>query len=138
MADHQPRFGAQDGEVIGDGLGVRRPDPDVDEGDAAAVLGNEVISGHLVPAPRRVAHRGARVPRAAPDHRPARARQPFVSVALFELGGGEAHELVDIAVVVGEQDVRLEVLRRRTRVVPQPGERKIRAQCVEERERQVG
>ena len=40
MADHQPHFRAQHRDVIAHGLGVRRPDADIDEGDAGAALGH--------------------------------------------------------------------------------------------------
>ena len=54
MSDHQPAMRAQHREVIGDGLGVRRPDADVDEGDAVfAIGGAQVIGRHLEPVPGR-------------------------------------------------------------------------------------
>jgi hypothetical protein len=37
VADHEPGVRAQDRDVVGRGLGVRRADPDVDERDALAV-----------------------------------------------------------------------------------------------------
>src|SRR3546814_7237314 len=43
MADHQPRFGPQHGEMVADRLGVRRADADVDQADAAAARRDQVI-----------------------------------------------------------------------------------------------
>jgi hypothetical protein len=39
MADHQPGMRAQHRDMVGRGLGVRRADADIDQGDAAAAVG---------------------------------------------------------------------------------------------------
>ncbi len=47
MADHQPGMGAQDGDMVGGGLGVGRADTDVDQRDAVAIGAFQVIGRHL-------------------------------------------------------------------------------------------
>ena len=51
MADHQPHFGPKHRDMVAHRLRIGRPDPDIDQGDPAAALGHQMISGHLVPAP---------------------------------------------------------------------------------------
>ena len=135
MADHQPGVRPGHGQVVADGLGVRRADADVDQADAAPAGGRQVIGRHLVLAPGRVHHRLLGIGGVAGDHHPAGAAQRVVgAVRVHQLGGGPAHELVDVAMVVGEQDERLDVLHRRAGVVPQPRQREVGAQPVEVRQ----
>jgi hypothetical protein len=47
MADHQPGMRAQHGDMVGRGLGVRRPDADVDQRDPLPVGALQVIGRHL-------------------------------------------------------------------------------------------
>ena len=54
MADHQPGFGADNGQVVADRLGVGRADTDVDKGDAAAIRRDQMIGRHLMLAPGAV------------------------------------------------------------------------------------
>ena len=104
MPDHDHRVGPQDRDVVGGGLGVRRPHPDVDQRDAVAVLGGVVVGGHLdvVVGPHRV------------------------GVAL--------EERLDVHRVVGEQHVALEGLGGRPGVVAQPVDREPHALGGEEEE----
>ena len=92
VADHEDGVGAQDGQVIGDGLGVRRADPDVDESEARG-------AGQLV-MPRR--------------HLDGAARADGAGVA-----GAEG---LGVHLVVREEDVPLEPLRRGAGVVLEPVE----------------
>jgi hypothetical protein len=51
VADHQPGLGPEHRKVVGDRLGVRRADADVDQRDAHVVGRHQVVGGHLVPPP---------------------------------------------------------------------------------------
>ena len=58
-------------------------------------------------------------------------------MTVADLRAGPAHEFVDIAVVVREEDMMLDMLGRRTGIVAQPGQREIRAQSIEQRQRRT-
>ena len=87
VADHEDGVGAEDGDVVGDRLGVRRADADVDEGQACG-------AGELV-VPRR--------------HLDAASGADGARVA--------GAERLGVHLVVREEDVPLEALRRRAGVV---------------------
>ena len=53
MADHEPAMRAQHRQMIGDVLGVRRADADIDERDPVPVPAHEVIGRHLEAVPGR-------------------------------------------------------------------------------------
>ena len=119
VADHQPDVGAQHGDMVGDGLGVRRADADVDHRDAGVARADEVEGRHLRRAPDRCA--GAPVPG---DDGVAGLDEGGVA------GGGvgdglerELDELVHVELVVGEQHVVLEVRGARRGVVGEPQQR---------------
>ena len=135
VADHQPRLGPQHREVIADRLGVRRPDADIHQRDPAAIGRDEVIGGHLVTPPRGVRHPGAGIFGPLGQVQPACAGKCGVFAAA-QLQACPVHEFIDIAVVVGEQDVALEVFCRGAGVVHQPRQAEIGAQAIEQRERQ--
>ena len=138
VTDHQPDVRTGDGQVVGDGLGVGRPDADVDQGHALMARRGQVIGRHLVLLPGRVADRRLGVGRVARDDHAAGAGQGFVGAARrLELFDGPAHELVDIAVVVGEQDIGLNVVDRRAGVVLQPRQREVGPEAVEVRQGEV-
>ncbi|MNQ91350.1 hypothetical protein D3C85_1067250 [compost metagenome] len=132
VADHHPGVRTGDGQVVADGLGVRRPDPDVDQGDALTVRPRQMIGGHLMAAPGGV-HDGAfRIGGLAVDDHAAGARQGLIDAGrIGQLGAGPAHELIDVAMIVGEQDIGLHVLDRGAGVVAQAGQREVGAQAVE-------
>jgi len=44
VADHQPCFWPEDGEVVADGFRVGRAHADVDQGDAQPILGDQVVA----------------------------------------------------------------------------------------------
>ena len=73
VADHHPGVRAGDGQVVADGLGVRRPDPDVDQGDALRARRRQVIGRHLVLLPGRVHDGRLRIGRVARDDHAAGA-----------------------------------------------------------------
>ena len=109
MADHQPAMGPQDRDVVGDGLGVRRSDADVDETDPAPVGAHAMIGGHLEPVPGdggcarfRLRRRDRRV-----DDDVARQDDFLDAGSCVQLLQAPVHELVDVAVIVGEQHPRL-------------------------------
>ncbi len=53
----------------------------------------------------------------------------------MQFRAGPGHELIDIAMIVGEEDVSLNMLGWRPRIMFQSGQREIGAQPVEQRER---
>ena len=134
VADHQPGFGPQHGEVVGDGLGVRGPDADVDQGDPHAVGREQVVGRHLVAPPGRIAQLRVGIFRRAVEKEPAGAGQRGVD-PLADLPAGPVDELVDVAVIVREQDVALEVLGRGAGVMGEAREREIGPEAVEQRQR---
>ena len=130
MADHQPRLGPQHREVVADRLGVRRADADVDQRDAGAVRrpsGDRRASGAAATRCREIDLRRRRrrawiTTPPAPDSA-GEAADPSPSC-----DAAPADELVDVAVVVGEQHVALHMLGRRAGVVAQPREAEVGAQ----------
>ena len=124
-------------EVVGDGLRVRGTDADVDDGHAALVIAaRQVVGRHLKLMPggdgepgrrfRRIAH--------APGHRPSWADQAVIGAGgIGQLGQSPGHELVEIALVVGEQNPGLHVPPVRARVMHQTAQRVIHAHRVEQR-----
>jgi hypothetical protein len=82
MADHEPGFGPQHGKVVAHRFGVGRADADVDERDAAAVLGDEVVGGHLELAPGAGLDLRQRIGRVGLDEDAARRRQRFILAVL--------------------------------------------------------
>ncbi len=106
MADHQPDMRTQHRQMVGDGLGVGRAHPDIDQGDAVAMRLGQVIGRHL-----RQLGQGGAVGRLA-LHRGAPARLDKTrGAACFHFPGAVIGELVDIALVVGEQHEALEQFR---------------------------
>jgi hypothetical protein len=65
----------------------------------------------------------------------ARARQgDIAAVRGLQLRAGPPHEFVDIAMIVGEQDVALHMFGGRAGIMPEPGQREIGAGSVEQGE----
>ena len=123
--------------MVGDVLGVRRADADVDQRHALAVARDEVIGGHLEPVPWA---RGDGFLRsfgnvAAPDLGAARQHHALVGTALGEPCQAPAHELVDVAVIVGEQNPLLHVAPVAARIVHEPAQRVVDAHRIEQGER---
>ena len=134
MADHQPRFGAEYRKVIGNRLGVGRADADIDQTDSLTARCYQVIGRHLVPPPGAVGDQLGRVRARSLGIQPARARQCGIA-PLTDLTRCPANEFIDIAMVVGEQYEFLEMLGRRTGIMPQPCQTEIGAQRIEQRQR---
>ncbi len=136
VADHQPGLGPQHRQVVGDGLGVGRAHPDVDQADPGPVRPHQVVGGHLVLAPGAVGHRALGFGRLGPHHDAAGAAHLGVAgVGVAQLLAGPLHEGVHIAVVVGEQDVLLHVLGRGAGVVGQARQGEVDPRAVEQAER---
>jgi len=93
-----------------------------------------VIGGHLVPPPRAVARERAGIDIRLVDIEAARAGERGVA-PLADLRSRPGDEFVDIAVIVGEKDIALEMLGRGAGIVAQAREAEIGAQRVEQRER---
>ena len=134
MAEHEPAIGPEHREVVGDRLGVARADADIDERDAAPVRPLQMVGRHL----RQVARRAGLGPAGGAgrggEHDIARRHEAVIAV-LADQRAAEADELVDVALVVGEQHEILEMLGRRAGVVVQPRERIVDALGGEEGER---
>ena len=132
MADHQPHMRAQDGKVVGDGLCVRRADADIHKGDASMAVLHKVIGGHL-----RQFGQGRLARRAVTARCAAAGLNKFVGAAGLHFGAGIVDELVDIALIIGEQDEVLKMLWRGRGVMTDAVERIIRAFSGKQRERHV-
>ena len=134
VAQHQPGVWAQHGDVVGDGLGVGRAHPDIDQGDTGMVAAHQVISRHLW-QPRQLARLG-RAAFAAPGDAVAGFHQHLViPVAAGHQGASAGAELVDVELVVREQHEVLEMRGRGRRVVLQPVQRVVHALRGEGRQR---
>jgi hypothetical protein len=107
MADHQPGMRAQHRDVVGRRLGVRGADADVDQRDALAVRALEVIGRHL----RQLGGMRERLVGVG-DLGVAGATKAVAAGRIGQRRAGEGLELVDVELVVGEQDVVLEMLGR--------------------------
>ena len=119
--------------MVGDRLGVRGPDADIDHGDAAVVALLQVIGRHL-----RQPADGARV-RLGSRRRldVAGLDEGLVAAAAVRHHvARQGAELVDVELVVGEQHEILEMARARGRVVRQAGERIVDALRGEGRQRE--
>ncbi len=134
VADHQPGFGPEHREVIGDRLGVRRAYADVDQRDAHVVGRHQVVGRHLVAAPGSLVELHTGILGPAIEHHAAGAGEAGVETLADPLGR-PVDELVDVAVVVGEQHEALEMLGRGASVMREAGEREIGAQAIEQRQR---
>ena len=134
VADHQPRLGAQHRKVIRDRLGVRGADADIDERDSVAIGRYQMPRWHLMPPPRAIGNGILRARRAVGDRQASGAGQHRVGRVTPQLGRCPSDEFIDIAVVVCEQHIALNMFRRGACVMPQPGKREISAQPVKQRE----
>src|SRR3546814_18710897 len=89
--------------MVADRLGVRRTDADVDERDAAAIGGDEVIRRHLVSPPRAVGDERDRIDAGLVDVKAGGAGERGVA-PLPDLRARPGDELIDIARVVGAEE----------------------------------
>ncbi len=135
MADHQPDLRAKHGEVVGDRLGIRRADTDIDQCDSRAVLRAQVIGRHLEPPPGRGFDRRAAVDFRHRNLQPSGYGQGLVARMPAELGQRPVAEGIDIAVIVREQNIVLEMLDRRAGIVLQTLQREIHPLRIEQRQR---
>ena len=133
-------MGPEHRDVVGDGLGVRRSDADVDETDPAPVGAHAVIGGHLEPVPGdgrdarfRLSRRDRRV-----DDDVARQNDLLHARSAMQLLQAPLHELVDIAMIVGEQHPGLHPPPVGTGVVDEAAERIVDARRIEQGERPLG
>ncbi len=122
MADHQPAMGSENRDMIGDCLGVGRPDTDIDQRNAHMFLTDQMISGHLGkmaggdPARRLIRQVGVRrndISRL--DKGAILAPFQYLFLAIID-------KFIDITLIVGEQHEALEMLRYGAGVMGQAGE----------------
>ena len=106
VTDHKPRVRAQDGDVVGGGFGVTGTHADVHQCDAAAVFTLEMICRHLGQFGRclnwTVGVRDLLVAR--------RDKGRVAAVWIAQHGAGVFLKLGHVELVVGEQDVTLEMI----------------------------
>ena len=138
VAQHQPGVRPEHGHVVGDVFGVGRADADVDHGDAAAVGAQQVIARHLRQTRRcqtkSVSGFGRQT--GAPCHHIARLDKGHIGAALpAHFFMAQAHELVDVKLVVGEQHKVLKPVGRGACVVAQALQRVIDPRRREQRQR---
>jgi hypothetical protein len=110
---------------------------DVDEGHTLAVGRDEVIGRHLEPLPLacRDGYFCLSGSVAAPDLAAARQHYQLVGVVRAQPAQSPTHELIDIAVVVGQQYPVLHVAPIATGVVHEAVQREIDTNGIEQRER---
>ena len=130
MADHQPNMRAQHGEMIGHRFCVRRTDADVHQRDAVVTRLREMIGRHL----RQLGERRQRGRLAAFGDAIARLDEAL-GAAFLDFLLAIDDELIDVALIVGEQHEALEMRRIGTRIMAQPVQRKIDALGGEQRQR---
>ena len=135
MAEHQPGERAQHRDVVGRRLGVRRPDADVDHRDTRRIGADEMVARHLRQPRRRLAGRAAAVADVAGNTVAGLDEGVVVAVRIGHFGEPVGDELVDVELVVGEDDVVLEMLRARAGVVAQPVQRVVDARRGEQGQR---
>ncbi len=139
VAQHQPDMRSQHGEMVGDGLGVRGADADIDQRGARAVGAFEMIGRHLRQARRAGAgHRAVGIQPAIGCHQVARLDEG--GIALGPVGHHlqpHADEFVDIELIVGEQDEILEMIGAGRRVMLEALHRQIDARGGEQGQRQA-
>ncbi|MNZ88609.1 hypothetical protein D3C78_1075040 [compost metagenome] len=138
VTDHQPAVRAQHGQVVGDVLGVGRADTDVDQGHAVAIAGDQVIGRHLVAVPDHPGgnRRGFAVIHALFDDHVARQHHAHETRIAAQLLQAMDDELIDVAVIVGQQDPRLHVPPVAAGVMHQPAQGKIHPGGIEQGQRQ--
>jgi hypothetical protein len=101
-------------------------------------LADQMVGGHLHLAPGAVGDLGDRILGVAGDEHPARGRQGLIrAVVALQLVGRPADELVDVADIVGEQEVALGVLDRGAGIMAKAREAEIDPRAVEQSERAV-
>jgi hypothetical protein len=110
--------------MVGDGLGIGRPHADVDHGDAGAVGRTRCQAGIW----------GSRPLGVAGSTNAGITRLDTLDRARHQ-GPAQAHEFVDVELVVGEQHEVLEGLGRRAGVVAQPMQRVVDPWRGEQRQR---
>ncbi len=136
VADHEPAVRTDDGQMVRDVLGVGGTDADVDQRHAFAIGRGQMIRRHLVALPlaggddavgllRRLVAREFEIAR-QDEMREGRGRG--------QLRAAPAQELVDVAVVVGEQDPVLHVAPVAAGVVHDAAQRIVDSDGVEQRE----
>ena len=126
----------QHGDMVGDRARVAGADADVDHGDAAPVGPGQVVGRHLRQA------RPATGPSSAPGAgaeltsttSPGATKRSYSSPSAIACAG-EGAEMLDVALVVGQQHEALEVLRVRAGVVVEPLQAVVDALGGEQRQR---
>ena len=126
--------------MVGDGLGVRGPDADVDQTDPPPVGAHAMIGGHLeaMPGDRCGLRLGLGRRNRRIDDDVARQNHLLDARSGMKLLQAPLDELVDIAVVVGEQHPRLHRPPVRAGVVNEAPQRIIDPRRVEQGERPLG
>ena len=136
VADHQPAMRTQHSQVIGDVLGIGRADADVDQGHAMAIVGDQVIGRHLVTVPDHTGgnRRGFAVIHALLDDHVARQNHAHETRVVAQLLQAMDDELVDVAVIVGQQNPRLHMAPVAAGVMHQTAQGEVHARGVEQRQ----
>ena len=111
--------------MVANGFGIGRTNADVDQGDPRTIRCDEMVCWHLVATPSAVGDQLRRIVRWRVDIQAASTRQSGIA-AVADLLAGPTDEFVDITVIVGEQDIVLNMFSRRTCVMAKSGERKVR------------
>ncbi len=136
VTDHQPAMRTQYSEVIGDVLGIGRADADVDQRHAMTVFGDQVVGRHLIAVPDHAGDDGLGfvLAHALVDYHVTRQDHAHETRVFAKLFQAVQNELVDIAVIVGQQNPRLYVAPVAAGVMHQTAQREIHPRSVEQRQ----
>ncbi|MCY1433257.1 hypothetical protein D9M71_492800 [compost metagenome] len=123
--------------MVGDVLGVGRADTDVHQGHAVAVVGDQVVGRHLEAVPFHAGDDGVglAVVHAALDDHVARQDHAHEARVVAHALQAEVDELVDVAVVVGQQNPWLHMAPVAAGVVHQAAQGEVDPRGVEQRQR---
>ena len=135
MADHQPDLRPNNGQMVCNRLRIGWANTDIDQRDARAIRGAQMVGRHLEPAPGSGIDFGACRFGWLGNFQPARHGKRRIVIILHQLVQRPVTERIDIAVIVRKQHIMLEMLNRRAAIMLQTLQGKIHALGIEQRQR---
>ena len=128
---------AQYGDMIGGCFRVRRPYPDIDQRDPSPICGPQMIGGHLEPTPRRTINQLARILGVGTDGQGTGNRKLSIAAIRLQLLQLPIDEGIDMAVLIGEQQIALKMRHRRAGIMLQTLQREVGPQGIKQSQRPV-
>src|SRR5690625_4231306 len=99
MTQHDPGRRPEHGNMIGNGFGIGRPNPDIDQGDAAMPWVQQMIRGHLRNA---TGSRPTDITLGIDDHIARHDQSGIYSLLLLDLRFSPGTKLIHIKLVIGK------------------------------------